>query len=122
MRQASENAYHYGPWALYVSPNWDQFLDADYSANKGDNTLRQRLQAIERIAEVTTLDYLTGYKMILVQLTRDVIREVIGLDITTVQWESMGGMRVNFKVMAILVPQIRADQNGRSGIVYANAD
>ena len=120
MRQDSEDAKHYGPWVLYNSPAWDQFLDDDYSSSKGDNTLRQRLQAINGITDVRTADYLgSGYSMILVQQTSDVIREVIGMDITTVQWETHGGMRLNFKVMAIMVPQLRADFNGNTGIVHA---
>lgn len=121
MRQASENHKHYGPWALYVSPGWDQYLDEDYSDAKGDNTVRQRLSAIDRIQGVRTADYLTGMQMVLVQLTGDVIRLVQGMDITTVQWESEGGMKVNFKVMAIIVPQVRADFNGNTGIVHAVA-
>ena len=57
--------------------------------------------------------------MIMVQMTPDVARAVNGMDITTVQWESVGGMRLNFKVMAIQVPQLRADYDGRCGIVHA---
>ena len=119
MRQDSEDAKHYGPWVLYNSPAWDQYLDDDYSSSKGDNTLRQRLMSINGIQDVRTADYLgSGYSLILVQQTSDVIREVIGMDVTTVQWETHGGMRLNFKVMAIMVPQLRADFNGNTGIVH----
>jgi len=121
MRQASEDNHHYGPWSLYTSPAWDQYLDDDYSTLKGDITLRQRVTAINGIGAVTTLDYLTGFQMILVQMTSDVIRMVIGMDVTTVQWETHGGMRLNFKVMAIMVPQLRADFNGQTGIIHGNA-
>ena len=120
MRQQSTNAFHYGPWVIYVSPNWDRFLDRDYSAQKGDNTLRQRVQSINGIQDVRTADHLSGYQMIMTQMTSDVIREVIGMDITTLQWETMGGMRINYKVMAILVPQLRSDHNGNSGIVHGS--
>lgn len=120
MRQDSIDNFHYGPWILYVSPAWDQYLDEDYSTAKGDNTLRQRIAAINGISDVRTADYLgpTGFVMILVQQTSDVVRLVTGMDITTVQWETHGGMRLHFKVMAIMVPQIRADFNGNTGIVH----
>lgn len=121
MRQDSEDAFQYGPWVLYNSPSWDQYLDDDYSAAKGDNTVRQRLQAIQGITAVRTADYLTGFQLVLVQQTTDVARLVIGMDITTIQWETLGGMRLNFKVMAILVPQIRADVNNNTGIVHGTA-
>jgi hypothetical protein len=73
---------------------------------------------IEGIQDVKTLDYLTDYEAILVQMTADVARMVIGMDITTVQWETKGGMQVNFKVMAIIVPQLRADFNANCGIIH----
>jgi uncharacterized linocin/CFP29 family protein len=118
MKRQSQNAGYYGPWNLYAAPVWDEFLDEDYSTAKGDNTLRERLQRIDGINSVATLDYLTGNDMILVQNTSDVVREVIGLDVTTVQWESHGGMQLNYKVMAIMVPQLRADFNNNTGIVH----
>ncbi len=119
MRNQSQLAYHYGPWMLYSSPAWDVYMDDDYSANKGDNTLRDRIRAVQGIEDVRTLDYLTGYTMILVQMTSDVVRQVIGMEINTVQWESEGGMLLNYKVMAILVPQLRADHYDKTGIVHA---
>jgi len=118
MRYQSQLSFHYGPWMLYCSAAWDIRMDDDYSALKGDLTLRDRLKKIEGIEDVRTLDYLPDYDILLVQMTNDVVREVVGMDITTVQWESQGGMQLNFKVMAILVPQLRADQNGHSGIVH----
>lgn len=121
MRQESMDRNLFGPWILYVSPGWGIYLDRDYSANKGDNTVRQRIKGIEGMSDIRTLDYLTGMQMVLVQMTSDTIREVIGMDITTVQWETLGGMRQNFKVMAIMVPQIRADATGVTGIIHGTA-
>jgi uncharacterized linocin/CFP29 family protein len=118
MRQQSRDAFYYGPWMLYNSPAFDVYLDEDYSTLKGDLTLRDRLKKIGDIQDVRTLDYLTGYTLLLVQMTSDVVREVIGMDVTTVQWESQGGMQLNFKVMCIMVPQIRTDYNGNTGIVH----
>jgi len=117
-RQQSYNAYHYGPFMLYTGPSWDAYLDQDYSSSKGDNTVRERLAKISGIMGVKTLDYLSGYEMLLVQMTSNIVRSVEGMDITTVQWSSDGGFQINFKVMAIIVPQLRADQNSRTGIVY----
>lgn len=119
MRQQAKIALHYGPYKLYLGTAWDQYLDEDYSSQKGTNTLRQRLGAIDSILEVSSLDYLSGFEVILVQMTSDVVREVIGMNITTVQWPSAGGLQTNYKVMAIMVPQLRADYNGNTGIVHA---
>jgi uncharacterized linocin/CFP29 family protein len=122
LRQASISAGHYGPWILYTSPAFDLFLDDDYSTLKGDNTLRQRISVVSGISAIRTLDHLPGEQMILIQQTSDTIRLVIGMDITTLQWETHGGMRLNFKVMAIMVPQLRGDFYGNTGIVHANTE
>lgn len=117
MRQAAYDDYHYGPYALYFSPGWDRYLGADFKTNS-DKSLLSRIKEIPDINAIRTLDYMTNYSILLVQMTSDVVREVIGLDFTTIQWEEQGGMELNFAVMAILVPQVRSDPNNRSGIVY----
>ena len=117
MVQSSMDAYHYGPWYLYYGPSWSRYMNDEYKAYS-DDTLADRLRRIDNISDVKVLDYLTGYDLILVQMTSDVVREVVGMDITTVQWESNGGMKINFKVMAIMLPQLRADQNSNTGIVH----
>jgi uncharacterized linocin/CFP29 family protein len=113
---------HYGPYMLYASSNWDKWLDADYSATKGDNTLRDRIRQIEDITDIRTLDYLptANYHLVLVQMAPETVREVIGMDITTVQWETHGGMELHFKVMAIMVPQLRPDADNNMGIVHGS--
>ena len=117
----------YGPFMLYCSTDWDRYLDGDYYALATSGmaaptqTLRQRLKQIDGIMDVRRLDYFTStFSMVLVQMTSDVCRAVNGMDITTVQWESQGGMRLNFKVMAIQVPQLRADFLGNCGIAHGS--
>lgn len=126
MRLQSQLSYHFGPWMLYTSPNLDQYLDADYSSAKGDNTLRARLGAIRGIQGVETIDYLqfvvgTPYIMLLVEMDTKTVRMVIALDFTTVQWPGPGGFEMNYKVMCAIIPQLRTDQNLNCGIVDGEA-
>lgn len=117
--ELANGANYYGPFMLYHSTDWNKYMDDDYRTNDS-RTLRDRIKAISNIRDVRQLDFLTNtYTMILVQMTSDVARAVNGMDVTTVQWQSQGGMRVNFKVMAIKVPQIRSDFNGNTGLVHA---
>lgn len=120
MKNQSQLDFHYGPWFCYCSPNWDNYMDDDYSAAKGDLTLRKRIGLIQGVDEPVTLDYLSNYDLILVQKTTDVARAIVGMELVPVQWESMGGLQVNFKIMAILVPQLRKDYNGNTGIVHGS--
>ena len=120
MIKQSMDAYHYGPWMLYYSPAWSPFMNNEYK-NESDDLLAERLRRIDNISDVRMLDYLENNDLLLVQMTSDVVREVIGMDITTLQWETNGGMKQNFKVMAIMVPQLRADYNGKTGIVHGSS-
>jgi uncharacterized linocin/CFP29 family protein len=120
MRQSSMDNGYYGPWMLYYSPAWGTVMGEDCSTLKGDITLHERLKKIDGLQDVRQADYLSGTTMLLVQMTSDVVRVVVGMDITTVQWESHGGMQLNFKVMAIIVPQLRMDFTNQTGIVYGN--
>lgn len=110
---------HFGPYMLYVSKDWVPYLDNDFSTTKGDNSLRQRLVAVEDIQGIRTLDYLpSGFRMVLISMNTDTIRMVNFIPLTTVRWESKGGFLEHFKVLQGSVPQVRADINGNSGIVY----
>lgn len=115
----------FGPYMVYHSTDWDQFMDNDYARLGGNNpsqTLRNRIRSIEGILDVRRLDYLTSstnpYTLLVIQMSSDVARAVRGLSMTTVQWESKGGLQLNFKVMAIMVPQLRADYYGHCGICH----
>lgn len=121
MRKQSTDNNYFGPWVLYYSPAWYAHMDADYDVNnRNETTLRSRLEAIDGINAVKPADYLTGTTLLLVQQTAEVARIVVGMDITTVQWESQGGMQLNYKVMAILVPQLRSDYSNQTGIVHGS--
>lgn len=112
----------FGPFIVYHSTGYDRYLDDDYYRSGGTSvlqTVRERIGRIEGITAVRRLDYLTsGYVLIMVQMTPSVAQAIDGMGIITVMWESQGGMRVNFKVMCIQVPLLKAPYNGVTGIVH----
>lgn len=137
----------YGPFMIYTSNDWDQYMDNDYYLTPtaqgvplSNMTLRNRLRQIDGVADVRRLDFLFAsaqnpavpgsdyeagpypFTLLFVQMTPDVARAVNGMDITTLQWETHGGLKLCFKVMAIQVPQLRADFYGRCGILHATAN
>jgi len=118
MKQDAINDRHYGPYVLYVPTNYETVLDKDYDTTTPGTTIRERILKVDNIAGVQVADFLTSSNVLLVQMSPNTIRMVEGLKVTTVEWQTEGGMVHHFKVMAILVPQPRADQNDRSGIVH----
>jgi hypothetical protein len=121
MIQLANDDNMFGPFFLYFSRPWRQYLNEDFSAAKGTDTVQERLARNEDIRGVRVLNFLTGYQVLLIQMTSDVIQGAQGMDITTLQWSSEGGMELHFKVMAIMFPRIKADMDGNSGIVHGTA-
>jgi len=118
-RKLLHDAKMYGPYNVYVSTGWDEFLDAEFKTNS-DKSLRQRLLEIEGVDKIQRLDFLTtDHTVIWVQKNPATARAVVGMNLTTLQWEAKGGMELCFKVMAIMVPQLRADFAGNAGILHA---
>jgi hypothetical protein len=117
--------YRTGPFALYLSTAWRQYLENDYvSANAGTTatiTLADRIRKISDISEIRYLYDLTGWGALLVQMSSDTVQEVIGMEWTTVQWDNPGGQSMEWLVLGIYVPQIRADYEGRLGISHGAA-
>lgn len=119
MKKASINAYHYGPWMLYIPTDYETVLDEDYdTSGTSTQTIRQRIEAISGIKGIKVVDALPDDNVLLVQMTSDVVRLVRGMGIQNVQWTVEGNFITKYKVMTIQVPQIRADQDGNCGIVH----
>jgi hypothetical protein len=120
MRELAYAQNFFGPFMMYVSTAYDAKLDEDYKATEASSTqtVRSRLREIDGIQDVRRLDYLSGDVVLLVQMTSDVVEAINGMELTTVQWESMGGMKLNFKVMAIQVPSIKSTADAVTGIVH----
>ena len=123
MRDALYADNMFGPYMVYHGSSWDRYMDNDYARLGGSNanmTLRDRIRRIDGVQDVRRLDFLSGYTLLMVQMTSEVAQAVNGMDITTLQWETVGGMQLHFKVMCIYVPRIFSDIDGRCGIVHGS--
>jgi len=118
MKQESISAFHFGPWNLYVPTAYETTLDADYDATTPGTTIRERILKINNIEAVNVNDTLPAGSAILVQMTSDVVRLVRGMGIQNVQWQTEGQFITKYKTLTIQVPQVRADQEGNSGVTH----
>lgn len=118
LAEARDNNYH-GPFTLYIPSEYEGKLDNDFEQGTGDiRTIRERLLQLSGLSRIVVADRLPADNVILVQLTRNVVDLAVGQEMTTVQWQSQGGMVEHFKVMAAWAPRIKNDYDGRSGIVH----
>lgn len=116
-----------GPFVLYHSLDWNQYMDNDYLwisatgwAAAPTQTLRQKLESIADISRVERLDFLTNtFTFLLVPDDSRYVGMIIGVDQTTVQWPSKGGMQQNWKILKAEAPYMRFDHNGYLPIYHA---
>jgi hypothetical protein len=118
MKQTSINAYHYGPWMLYIPTAYETVLDDDYDTTTPGTTIRERIMKVAGIKGIQVVDRLTANNVILAEMNTDTVRLVRGMGIQNVEWQIEGKMITKYKVMTIQVPQVRSDQEGNSGIVH----
>lgn len=119
MVQAAEADFFYGPFGLYVSGNQYAEMRAVYSDGSGQTAMQRCLEAIPSLKFIKPADQLADGSLVLTQLTRDVVDLALAQDIVVVQWDAMGGMVELFKVFSAMVPRIKADADGRCGVVHA---
>lgn len=117
MLDAAAQRKMYGPWNIYLGKSWSLYLERDYSAAYTGESLRTRLMKIEGIRKIATHDYLSGFRVLAVQMVASTIRMVNAMGITTVQWDTHGGLRKHWKIMGIQVPQVRDDWDENCGII-----
>lgn len=121
-KQQSINDRHYGPWMIYIPTGYETILDEDYVGSTPDTapntTIRQRIMQIDRILGIKVIDTLAADNVLFVQMTPDVVRLVQGMGLQNVEWQTEGKFITKYKVLTIQVPQIRADADGRSGVLH----
>lgn len=116
----------FGPYRLYVGTQIGNTMDTDYNSGTSNPiTIRQRLLQIESLQAVRVADLLPagtgatpsiGNKVVLVQMTSDVVDIVMGQAPTVIPWTSLDGFMIHNLVMAIMIPRVRSDADGNSGI------
>jgi len=119
MIQASVDDNHFGPWGLYVPQGYAAVLGDDYKAYSS-TTIGQRIADIENVEFAKVAPKLAADNVLLVELSKNTVEIVIGLDVTNIPWEGPGGFTLHHKIVAIMVPRLKADQEGRCGIVLAS--
>lgn len=120
MVKLANDSGFYGPFTAFYGPNWTPYFDLDYSTAKGDDTVFERVGRTRSINKWVQLDYLNraNFDIVLVQMTSDVIQSVNFMPLTSIQWDTHGGLKKNYKVMLGKVPRFKRTYAGTTGIVH----
>jgi uncharacterized linocin/CFP29 family protein len=107
----------FGPYRMYVSiAAYVRLLDDLKAAS--DKAIINRLLEIPGLKGIRGTSQLTGTTVNLVNMQSETVQMLDGLQPMTVMWETHGGMMINFKVLAIMAPRVRADANGNCGVAH----
>ncbi|MFN7317929.1 MAG: major capsid protein [bacterium] len=118
MVDAATNVNRFGPYDLYYSRGLMPFMLRDYTQNYDGGNLVNKISMIPSIQSVTMLDYLTGNQLVLVERSPSTAKVLVGMDITTVQWQENGGLSQKLRVMGMILPVMYRDANNSTGIVH----
>lgn len=107
-----------GPFGIYVARvQYIEALDV-YTDGSGQSAVDRCVANIPGLNWMKLSDEITAGEAVLVNLQADTVDVAVAQDIVTVQWNEMGGMIERFKVFAAMVPRVKADQEGKCGIVH----
>jgi uncharacterized linocin/CFP29 family protein len=114
---ANEADNYFGPYALYVAKTQFGEMRAIYTDGSGETALERVLRGFAgTITSIKPADTLSAGTAVLVQLTRDVVDLAVGVDVSTVQWETRGGFFQHFKIFGAMAPRVKSDYDGKSGV------
>lgn len=115
-------AKKFGPYNLYIGTNAGNLIEGDFKVNTTD-TIRERLERIQaggRTLNIRVADRMpnasTGQQIAMCQMTDDVVQIVNGQAPTVIPWTSLDGFTFYWLVMAIMIPRVRSDYDGNSGV------
>jgi hypothetical protein len=114
----------WGPYNLYIPTTYGLKLAEDFKTNVS-GSIFARLQEPEmqfggRPIAIRIADMMPTDKIAMVQMTSDVLDLVIGQEPTVVPWTSLDGFTLFWMVLAIVVPRIKVNSNGKTGIVVGS--
>lgn len=123
MIDTMETNKFYGPYMLYVSTGYSRYLRDDYfrsGSTSAVRSMKERLMALGDIVDIRRLDrFTTGFQMIMVNMDSETAQAIDGMPPTTLMWETIGGQKINWKIMCIRGPLLKKKYNGTSGILHA---
>lgn len=108
----------FGPFGLYVNPEqYAQALQLIGAAAPNRTALSVLLEQVPDLLYVKKSYAVTAGTGVMVNLSTRTVDLAIIQNVATIPWEERGGMVNKFLVFAAMAPRVKADSQGRSGVV-----
>ena len=121
MLALAKNHNYYRNLSMYVSGDIWTNLSLDYSDQKGDLTLKQRIENFAQINMVKLADRLPNKTVILLAVGKEVIDVAYGASVTNSRYQSGNPMKHKFMTWSALGPRIKYDTEDHIGLVHGTA-
>lgn len=118
----NQNDNFFGPYTLFVNGPYNNKLNDDFKSNS-DKTIRQRLSEIENGGEglrIVAADFLPTDRVVIVQMTSNVLDVVLGQQPTAITWSPEPGFETMINIMACVILRPKDTSAGTSGIATGN--
>lgn len=119
MADTLRDVRRFGPYNLYVPTSYGNALNDDFKA-ESDKTIRMRLEELSyggRNLRVRVADMLPDDTVCMLQMTSDIVDMITGQQPTAVSWQDGPGWQRFFAIIAFMIPRVKVDYDGNSGIV-----
>lgn len=103
-------------YLVYVGEDLEDTLDDPDPEGTGDRLIRERIENLQFVNEIKTLEFLQDDAVLMFRPTADVVDLAIGLEEQVVQWEDP--FRDYFKTVMCMTPRVKDTLRGQCGIAY----
>lgn len=107
-----------GPYGAYVAPaQYDETLALYGSLDNNElGIIKDRLPDLSFVKPSYKL---AAGNVLVVSMQKDVVDLGVAEGVQPLQWSEIGGWILEFRIFAAMVPRIKADKKGQSGIAHA---
>lgn len=111
----------YGPYRIYVPRNYWAKLNLDYKPSTSSSTTTlQRILEMPDVASVRPAYQLPDDRVVILQMTSDVVDVVVGQQPTQVSWTDGPGWERFFVILACMVVRWKSNILGGTGFAIGN--
>jgi len=116
LREARLNDFR-GPFNLYIPSGYDTELFRRFNDGSAE-VLDDWMKKVTRITSIKENDLLEDGNMVLVQMQSNTVDLAVGFALAPIEWETMGGMVENTRVLTAQAPRLKKRKDGKMGVMH----